>query len=399
MKYVCGSCGRLTVTSGSRPPSECTCGKLEWEVSEAKQTQPAPLLEPAKTRYEICKACEFCENGTHCGIIRNPEAYKDRFPQLAGKQPKPGVLFHPNGLPNKHAACWIGKFGKHVDSASLLSGPYFTTKRLIADSQQFALQTLIHAEIGAVAGIPRSGLLAANAIALALGVPLLSLTDQGLVSLGMGHRSRNLKTIGRILVVDDSVNSGRAIQHAKNILGANPDVVFGGVYVHPERRKLVDYCYRELPLPHFFEWHLWGCNELMQGYSMAIDFDGILCPDFSAEDDDDGDRYLSRMRTMPCILRPHPYPIPAIVTGRLEKYRAETEAWLYRHGIRFNQLIMGPWESKEARNHVGNWKASVVKQHGFRLFVESDKRQAIIIAKEAGVPVICPEMEKCIHTP
>jgi hypothetical protein len=110
---------------------------------------------------------------------------------------------------------------------------------------------------------------------------------------------------------------------------------------------------------------------------MASDLDGIFCPDIFAEDDDDGPRYLAAIRRALPIQRPNRRPIPLIVTARLEKYRAETEVWLRRVGIRWQRLIMGPWETLRQRNQ--GWPENVVRltceaylASGLKLFVESD---------------------------
>ncbi len=64
---------------------------------------------------------------------------------------------------------------------------------------------------------------------------------------------------------------------------------------------------------------------------MALDFDGILCQDCQPWQDDDGDNYVQWMKTATPLYVPRRTEVPLIVTARLNKYRAITQAWLDRH--------------------------------------------------------------------
>src|SRR3546814_13047234 len=82
-------------------------------------------------------------------------------------------------------------------------------------------------------------------------------------------------------------------------------------------------------------------------------------------------------------------------TGRAEKYRAETEAWLHRHGIQFESLTMTTWATKgermEAMRSIGGrgaWKAGHAERLGVGMFIESCPKQAGHHAARGGIPVL-----------
>lgn len=91
-----------------------------------------------------------------------------------------------------------------------------------------------------------------------------------------------------------------------------------------------------VPSPRFFEWNF--RNHPVAQIS-AYDFDGVLCFDPSRRENDDGRRYLEFLANAQPLFVPK-YRISVIVTSRLEKYRQQTEEWLNRNGIEFNELVM-----------------------------------------------------------
>lgn len=247
--------------------------------------------------------------------------------------------------------------------------------------------------IDAVAGIPRSGLVVASELSVRLGAKLFSLESNGLIKLSSGRRiSEKDISFSKLLVVDDSVASGQSILTARTTLKNVPNVVYGAVYTTERGSEQLDLYYRCLELPHWFEWHLLGCQSLLNYYQAGTDFDGVLCPDFTSKEDDDGPQYLNRMTTMPCIRHSGTAKIPYIVTSRLEKYRQPTERWLARHRIRYGELIMGPWKSKREREGkcIGTWKSEVCKDRSIKLFLESDFTQTQVMRKVLNdVTVLC----------
>ena len=121
-----------------------------------------------------------------------------------------------------------------------------------------------------------------------------------------------------------------------------------------------------------------------------MDFDGILCEDCSAEDDDDGSRYVRFLETAKPKYLVRSCEIPLIVTARLEKYRALTEAWLRRWGVRCRELVMGPWAERSRAYDIGQFKGQVYRDSAATIFVESCPAQARTIAEVSGKRVICP---------
>jgi len=119
-------------------------------------------------------------------------------------------------------------------------------------------------DIDIVAGIPRSGLLVANLLALHLNVPMTDvagLIEGRVIQSGArfkGADPRQFLTKPRhVLVVDDSICSGSAMQKVKASLAAAAlphRVSYAAVYMAPEARLdgHVD-LYREIvPMPRVF---------------------------------------------------------------------------------------------------------------------------------------------------
>jgi hypoxanthine phosphoribosyltransferase/uncharacterized HAD superfamily protein len=254
-------------------------------------------------------------------------------------------------------------------------------------------------DITAVAGVARSGLAPAAHIAMALHLPLYAIDEhRGLIDPGHGFRlntntKQKCNNLGPLLVVDDTVCTGRSLQQTlrtiKPLRHTRP-VITAGIYVTPERRDLVDYAAVELPKPHYLEWNFFNSHYASKA---AFDFDGILCHDCPASDDDDDHRYCQFLKTVRPLHLVRRWPIPLIVTARLERYRPETEAWLTRWGMSCRKLVMGPWPNvAERRTHydAGQYKGKAYADSCCNIFVESCPQQAEAIAKATDKRVICP---------
>jgi len=244
-----------------------------------------------------------------------------------------------------------------------------------------------------IVGIPRSGMIPASIIATHLQMPL---SDP--IGYGKGvvyGRSGALESQGtRVLLVDDSCNKGRAMARAVSMLPKGTKVtrlaIFGPYQVEPS--SVCDMWFEIVSGPRAFAWNMQKHIRLPR---WGFDFDGVLCRDNTKEENDDGPRYARFLREAEPLFVPQ-RPIGHIVTGRLEKYRGETEAWLRRHRIQFEALHMTQFHSKAERMQAmkfaggrGRWKARIVRELGVEFFIESCPKQAGIIAREAGVPVWC----------
>lgn len=256
-------------------------------------------------------------------------------------------------------------------------------------------------EVSAVAGVPRSGLIAACMIAQLRNIPQVPI--ESLMGIAPAYRpsvSRKLYAPqGPVLIVDDTCNRGRTKQHLKPLV-QHEHVLWGAVYAsdHAVNRKIVDVAGYKINTPHHaFEWNL-----LRDGITPHIltDMDGVLCPDWHRPSD--GGEYLeeyeSWLDTVP-VMRLPTYRVRGIVTARLEKYRPQTEAWLKRHGIQYDHLIMHPGDDPAKRNSVKHKVAAYKKLASqTNVFIESCPDQSRRIAKQTGYAVLCYQTGE-LHNP
>lgn len=270
--------------------------------------------------------------------------------------------------------------------------------RTVADMNDTILRHLssIPRSIDLVAGVPRSGLLAATLISLHLNLPLTDI--QGLCE---GRRfetgKRPLRTTAsesehaeepHILVVDDCISKGTELTKVKKRLadaGIPGKFTYLAVYAFPERPGIADIVLEVVPRPMIFEWSFIHSATLQHA---CVDIDGVLCVDPTPEEDDDGERYRAFLRTAKPLMVPTRY-VGALVTARLEKYRPETEAWLAEHGVQYGQLLMMDHPTAESRRgKQASFKAQAYRATEARIFVESDIRLAHNIAQLSGKPAI-----------
>lgn len=252
------------------------------------------------------------------------------------------------------------------------------------------LHRLDRSKIDAIVGIPRSGMIAASILATHLQKPLADV--EGFCS-GRVYRRFHTKTAAaRILLLDDTVNKGRAMSWAvETIRQKRPDVQITRAAVwhsSATTSDMIDFTFEHCPSPRVFSWNMWKHIRLP---NWCFDMDGVLCRDPLKEENDDGPMYLRFLETAEPLFIPQ-RPIGHIVTCRLERYRKPTESWLRRHGIQYDGLHMMQHPDKQARMAAGGrgeWKAEHCKKLGAEFFIESNPGQAAKIAKIAGVPVWC----------
>ena len=257
---------------------------------------------------------------------------------------------------------------------------------------------LIPADVELVVGVPRSGLLAGMIMALTLNVPVTDV--EGFLAgriLGAG-RTRRRKIFEsdphrarRVLVVDDSADTGNSMREARERLtAAFPDVRFSFcvIYATTPRCADVDVVFKVVPQPRVFQWNVMHHNMLAR---CCVDIDGVLCADPTERENDDGEEYLRFLLNAPPMHTPT-RRIGWLVTSRLLKYRAETEAWLGKRGIEYGALVMLDLPSREARqrsrSHATFKAETYAKTNGALLFIESEREQARDICRLAGKPVL-----------
>lgn len=271
-----------------------------------------------------------------------------------------------------------------ISAAAANRFEWVSTAKLVADA--VALAALLPADCAGVVGVPRSGMLPGSVIATHLHLPLHELTPAGPRRLNHGSRGGSLhRGPGPLVVVDDTVYGGAAMLRARQVM-RGAAAVFAAVYVRPERADVVDYYARPLRSPHLLEWNFANNGPFaghaanpVYGRGIATDLDGILCHD-EASGGPHGKPYLL----------PRAHAVRLIVTGRGERHRAGTEAWLREHGVRWERLEMLPDGVPLTVPTAAEHKARHYATSGCGFFIESEPEQAAIIHRLTGKPVICP---------
>lgn len=280
--------------------------------------------------------------------------------------------------------------------------------RNLSDLNQSILDNLhrIPRDIDIVVGIPRSGLLPASLIALYLNLPLADLEGfliGRLMDCGRTRRPSNCPEAAddcqKALIIDDSVRTGKTLASARQKIetsSVSQEILYAAVYAAPEAEKEVDLAFEICPVPRIFEWNFMHHGELRNA---CIDIDGVLCRDPTATENDDGARYEKLLQACEPLLLPS-VPVGHLVTCRLEKYRPQTEHWLRRHGVQYEELVMMNLPTKAARVAArthGAFKADVYRQTGAQLFIESSLKQAVEVADRSRKPVLCMETREMIY--
>ena len=282
--------------------------------------------------------------------------------------------------------------------------------RTVDDMSQVILRNIskIPADVDLVVGIPRSGLLAATMIALYLNRPLADLhglSEGRLLANGKrtirGSGKAAVSDARRILVVDDCVSQGTELKRAKDLigqLGLSGRSTFLTVFSFPEHPDLADITLSVIPRPMCFQWSFMHTPELEM---YCLDIDGVVCRDATGEEDDDGVNYRKFLRDATPLFVPTAR-VGSLVTARLEKYRSQTEEWLDRNGVMYNNLVMLDLSDKAARRGngiVADFKAQVYRESGSLLFIESSPGLAAEIAERAHLPVMCMTTNRIIGNP
>lgn len=270
--------------------------------------------------------------------------------------------------------------------------------RNISDLNQIILKRLnvLPRNFDLIVGIPRSGMLPANLLALYLNRPYTdidSFLNGHIYKSGERGQFFDIKQFKKVLVVDDSIASGSAMQKSKDRLKAlenDFDIKYCAIYVVPGKEKKVDYLFEVVPLPRYFQWNVFNHTSLEKA---CFDIDGVLCIDPTGEQNDDGEKYREFILNAPPLFIPGA-KIGTLVTSRLEKYRTETETWLKNNNIRYNELIMLDLPDMKARQKANNHaehKAKYYMEKPYVLFIESSLSQALEINRITKKPVLCTE--------
>ena len=239
-----------------------------------------------------------------------------------------------------------------------------------------------------VIGVPRSGMLPATIMANHWHIPMSTpnLFVEGKV-MGSGPRLE-LKEINNVLVVDDSHLRGFSMSSVKTLLSCSDrNFKYCAIYYEDETKLIeLDYAGKQVKSPRCFQWNFLAHKTITP--QTAYDMDGVLCVAPTDEQNDYGPKYEKFLKnTLPLYIPGH--KVGAIVTGRLEKYRLQTETWLKKYKVEYSKLIM----RSEGVDHSVN-KAEVYKQIRYKMFVENELKQVKMIHELTGKPVLHTESWK-----
>lgn len=268
--------------------------------------------------------------------------------------------------------------------------------RSISDMNNIILRNLhiFPHDIDLVVGIPRSGMMPANLIALYLNKPYTDIDSfiSGRI-LGAGRRGSFIEKdkTNRVLVVDDSISTGESMKEAKQKcahVSKDYKIYWAAIFATSESKKQVDFYCEIIDYPRIFQWNFFHSYHITKS---CFDIDGVLCVD--PVTDDDGPVYTEYISHATPLYQPT-VCIDTIVSCRLEKYRSITEKWLQDNHIQYKHLVMLDFPNKAERvkwGRHGEYKAGVYKKSSASLFVESSLAQARTIAAVSGKPVFCTE--------
>jgi orotate phosphoribosyltransferase len=285
---------------------------------------------------------------------------------------------------------------------------WVSNAKLMRDSARLA--GMMPHDLSGVIGLPRSGMLPATEIATRLHVPLFMMTQSG-PFLSDWETSRGSQPgNGVYAVVDDTVYSGTAMSRASDLLKKlGWPFLRVAVYVTPWGASSVDLYAQVLPPPHLLEWNVpnvcgasgvWELDDARNrvwGGGLAWDMDGVICEEAQAPDHDEAAylRWLCSARPLLIprkVMQGTEYNCPLIVTGRIERFREETLAWLKRYGVKCQRLVMHPASSMAERDKMAD--VAVMKGREFAnspcgIFLESERVQCEEIHRISKKPVIC----------
>lgn len=275
---------------------------------------------------------------------------------------------------------------------------YIDYNTLIKDS--FNLSKEIKRKYDIVIGIPRSGYIPASIIGFNLGLPIVTPYEFIVKrTFKFGVKFRDVKNI---LLVDDSITSGNTIKKA--ILDISEQGIFNIdtaiIYTDLDNKHDITYVSKTILAPRIFQWNVFNHGHLK---TACLDFDGVLCKEQTFVEDDNKPDQMQEF-----ILNAEPLYIPkkpiyAIVSNRIELYRKECEAWLKKHNVRYEHLILTPFKSADQRRKYlsqlggnGYWKAKRFKELEAKWFIESDIIQSKQIRSVINSSVFCTDTMQMI---
>jgi uncharacterized HAD superfamily protein len=260
---------------------------------------------------------------------------------------------------------------------------------------------IIDLDVDLIVGIPRSGMLAASILALHRNIKFCDINSfinntqltHGFCRKVAGRVLEYPLSAKKVLVIDDSVDSGRSMSDVKRQLSSlnlkGISILYAAIYATKRGVGFVDYYFEKVAQPRLFEWNILHRKDTK---SFCFDIDGILCRDPTNNENDDGMKYIHFMDSVEPLVQPT-YELGYLVTSRLEKYRPQTEDWLTDNNIKYNSLYMLDLPSGDERRRLAchsDFKAQVYNSIKVSsLFIESDLKQSVNIAKKSGKYCLC----------
>ena len=238
-----------------------------------------------------------------------------------------------------------------------------------------------------IVGIPRSGLLVANIIGLKLGKPV---TTPDLFCKGVIWKSRLIDNAKyeRVLLVDDTISTGDSIKEARDIImksAGKTKLYTAALIATKDSKGYVDYYHKVMELPRVFEWNLLHSKKGV----LVSDLDGVICENCPEGMDEDESGYADWLKNAKPYLIPS-FEIDVILSNRLEKYRGETQTWLFKNGVRYNKLILWDLRHKSGRNgrHAENKIKALLKIKPEMVW-ESSLWEAKVIWEKTKISTLC----------
>lgn len=265
---------------------------------------------------------------------------------------------------------------------------------------------LLHGKYDLIVGIPRSGMLAANIIALHMNLPMTDIQqfkEKKVMNSGarMNGKEMLFDKIKNVLIVDDSANTGNSLMETKEALeGYHPEknINYATVYKNPDLDLKGDLYLDACPMPRIFEWNIMNHPYIS---SACVEIDGVLCQPPQPKDIQDENSYrrylLNAKPLLSCNTK-----IGTLVSNRPNKFRPETEEWLQNNSIQYDELKMqkntsNPDIQSTSKKSL-NYKANIYKEQiDARLFIENSYEEATGIVRLTGRPVFCVSQKEMIQ--
>ena len=252
----------------------------------------------------------------------------------------------------------------------------------------------VPSDVDLIVGIPRSGLIPASVVSLGLNLPMTDI--EGLLAgrLAVTRLTRRIgcgalavRDCSHALVLDDSIYTGSTLAVIKERIRAAQlplRVTYAAVYATPESAAAVDLFFEVCPRPRVFEWHYLHHHVLA---TALIALDGVLGVDsqlFNAASSTERASYLAG-------LQPRVRPTARIlgfVTDCVSAGQADLQAWLQRHGITFQHLILRDRVPRRSSDSLAHKARAYRRETRATLFLDGSSGDGQRIASRSGKPVI-----------